>query len=39
MLTHCLTPENLTTAQSNAESQLRNLFTQLGYKTITLTFE
>lgn len=39
MLHHCLTPENLTTAQSNAESQLRNLFTQLGYKTITLTFE
>ena len=39
MLHHCLTKENLTTAQSNAESQLRNLFTQLGYKTITLTFE
>ena len=39
MLTHCLTKENLTTAQSNAESQLRNLFTHLGYKTITLTFE
>jgi hypothetical protein len=39
MLHHCLTPENLTTAQSNAESQLRNLFTQLGYKTITLHFE
>ena len=39
MLQHSLTPENLTTAQSNADSQLRNLFTQLGYKTITLTFE
>jgi hypothetical protein len=39
MLHHCLTKENLTTAQSNAESQLRNLFTQLGYKTITLHFE
>ena len=39
MLQHCLTKENLTTAQSNAESQLRNLFTQLGYKTITLHFE
>ena len=39
MLHHCLTKENLTTAQSNAESQLRNLFTQLGYKTITLYFE
>jgi len=39
MLTHCLTKENLTTAQSNAESQLRNLFQSLGYQTITLTFE
>ena len=39
MLHHCLTKENLTSAQTNAESQLRNLFTQLGYKTITLTFE
>ena len=39
MLHHCLTKENLTTAQSNAESQLTNLFTQLGYKTITLHFE
>ena len=39
MLHHCLTKENLTTAHSNAESQLTNLFTQLGYKTITLTFE
>ena len=39
MLQHCLTTENLTAAQTNAESQLRNLFTQLGYKTITLTFE
>ena len=35
----CLTPANLTSAQSNAESQLTNLFTQLGYKTVTLTFE
>ncbi|WP_036928923.1 DUF4230 domain-containing protein [Prevotella sp. MA2016] len=39
MLHHCLTKENLTSAQSNAESQLTNLFTQLGYKTITLHFE
>ena len=39
MLTHCLTPENLTSAQSNAESQLRNLFTQLGYKNVILRFE
>ena len=39
MLTHCLTKENLTTAQSNAESQLRNLFKSLGYKNVILSFE
>ena len=39
MLQHCLTPENVSTAQSNAESQLRNLFTQLGYRNVILTFE
>ena len=39
MLRHCLTPENLQAAQTNAESQLQNLFTQLGYKTITLHFK
>ena len=39
MLHHCLTPENLQAAQTNAESQLQNLFTQLGYKTITLHFK
>ena len=39
MLHHCLTPENLTTAQSNAESQLTNLFKSLGYKNVVLHFE
>ena len=39
MLHHCLTKENLTTAQSNAESQLTNLFTQLGFRHVTLHFE
>ena len=39
MLTHCLTKENVNAAQSNAESQLRNLFTQLGYRNVILTFE
>ena len=39
MLHHCLTPENLQAAQTSAESQLQNLFTQLGYKTITLHFK
>ena len=39
MLTHCLTPDNIKTAETNAESQLRNLFIQLGYKNVTLRFE
>ena len=39
MLTHCLTSDNITAAQTNAESQLRNLFIQLGYKNIILRFE
>ena len=39
MLHHCLTKENLTTAQSNAESQLTNLFKSLGYKNVVLHFE
>ena len=39
MLTHCLTKENVNAAQSNAESQRRNLFTQLGYRNVILTFE
>lgn len=39
MLQHCLTKENLTTAQSNAESQLSNLFKSLGYKNVILSFE
>ena len=39
MLTHCLTPENLTSAQSNAETQVSNLFKSLGYKNVTLRFE
>ena len=39
MLHHCLTKDNLTAAQSNAESQLSNLFHTLGYKNISLHFE
>ena len=39
MLKHCLTPDNIKTAETNAESQLRNLFIQLGYKNVTLRFE
>jgi hypothetical protein len=39
MLTHCLTPENLTSAQSNAETQVSNLFKSLGYRNVILRFE
>ena len=38
MLHHCLTPENLKAAQTNAESQVTNLFKSLGYKSITIRF-
>jgi hypothetical protein len=39
MLHHCLTKENMDAAQSNAETQLTNLFHTLGYKNVTLKFE
>ena len=39
MLHHCLTQDNLAAAQSNAETQLTNLFHTLGYKNISLHFE
>ena len=39
MLQHCLTPENLTSAQSNAETQVSNLFKSLGYKNVILRFD
>ena len=38
MLHHCLTKDNLTAAQSNAETQIKNLFIQLGYKNVVLYF-
>ena len=39
MLTHCLTKDNVNAAQSNAESQLSNLFKSLGYRNVILRFE
>jgi hypothetical protein len=39
MLTHCLTKENMDAAQSNAETQIKNLFIQLGYKNVVLYFK
>ena len=39
MLQHCLTDENVSAAQANAEPQLSNLFKSLGYKNVILSFE
>ena len=39
MLQHCLTKDNLNAAQSNAETQVLNLFNSLGYKKVILHFE
>ena len=39
MLTHCLTKENVKTAEVNAEIQVSNLFKSLGYKNVDLHFE
>ena len=39
MLLHCLTKENVNAAQSNAESQLSNLFKSLGYRNVIINFE
>ena len=39
MLLHCLTPDNIKTAETNAESQLSNLFMSLGYQNVILRFE
>jgi hypothetical protein len=39
MLTHCLTKENVKTAEVNAEIQVSNLFKSLGYKNVVLHFE
>jgi hypothetical protein len=39
MLHHCLTKENVKTAEVNAEIQVSNLFKSLGYKNVVLHFE
>ena len=39
MLQHCLTKDNMNAAQSNAETQVLNLFNSLGYKKVILHFE
>lgn len=39
MLLHCLTPDNIKSAETNSESQLSNLFKSLGYQNVILRFE
>ena len=39
MLRHCLTKENLSAAESNAEQQFRNMMKSMGFNHITITFK
>jgi hypothetical protein len=39
MLSHGLTPENLRTAEENADAQLRKMFRAMGYNNIVIRFE
>ena len=39
MLSHALTKQNLRTAETNAEDQVRHLLRAMGYNNITVTFE
>ena len=39
MLSHALTPQNLRTAQDNADAQLRKMFRAMGYNNIILSFD
>ena len=38
MTAHCLTPENLRTAQENAEESFRKLLRSMGYQKTVITF-
>ena len=39
MLSHALTPQNLQSAQDNADQQFRQLFRSMGYNNIIIRFE
>lgn len=39
MMAHCLTPENLRSAENNAEVQFRRMLKSMGFKHITVRFE
>lgn len=39
MIRHCLTKENLQTAETNAEQQFRNMMKAMGFNHINITFK
>ena len=39
MIAHCLTPDNLRTAEENARDSFRKLLRSMGYKNIEIKFE
>jgi hypothetical protein len=38
MLAHCLTPQNLRSAEQNGEAQVRRMMAAMGYSNITVRF-
>ena len=39
MKAHCLTPQNLTSAENNADTQFRRMMKAMGYNNISIRFE
>ena len=39
MLSHCLTPANLRSAENNADTQLRKMLQAMGFHDVTIRFE
>ena len=38
MLRHCLTPENLQAAETNADAQIRNMMRAMGYNKVMISY-
>ena len=38
MKAHCLTPQNLKSAENNADTQFRRMMKAMGYNNITIRF-
>ena len=38
MLRHCLTPENLRAAETNADAQIRNMMRAMGYNKVMISY-